>query len=469
MANTDIYPYGQSQEMPAGYPIANDLDTNDAQQSLSAAMGYKLGRIARIRTVFVAANDASDEEKLIADYQCTGTNDEQTIQAAINAIYAAGGGTVKLSKGTFYIDSFANYDANDDGGSYTAIILPADDVVYYDLRIEGTSFGYPYTNTNDTVIRVSNSCYEGLDSSRKYKIFRSPYNNSIVSKSKIALYMETLDIILPYNQKKIMCIDLRYTNKVWMRFVYIRAYISGYNGRTVNLQNPPDAAVEDCVGIRMMGGSNAGLLNTFDSVLCMGFYEGFKLGAEHVIGLNLGALWCVYGYTFGNYPYSECFIHPITLINCSDERNVNLPYFADCGDSRYKDTEDGGQQITIIDYTIERFNELAPGGVLGYYAKEKRPGHFHGEISYTGQLYTGEGSGVQGTKNSKVLKFWEDGHGQRFITRNSAHLLAGSSTERRSYAPNYLQRYWDTDAGKELICTDTANKTWRDTAGNIVT
>lgn len=30
--------------MPAGYPIANDLDTNDAQQALSAAMGYKLAR-----------------------------------------------------------------------------------------------------------------------------------------------------------------------------------------------------------------------------------------------------------------------------------------------------------------------------------------------------------------------------------------------------------------------------------------
>lgn len=30
--------------MPAGYPIANDLNTNDAQKSLSAAMGYKLAR-----------------------------------------------------------------------------------------------------------------------------------------------------------------------------------------------------------------------------------------------------------------------------------------------------------------------------------------------------------------------------------------------------------------------------------------
>lgn len=44
MANTDIYPYGQGGELPAGYPIANDLNTNDARKALSAAMGYKLAR-----------------------------------------------------------------------------------------------------------------------------------------------------------------------------------------------------------------------------------------------------------------------------------------------------------------------------------------------------------------------------------------------------------------------------------------
>lgn len=44
MANTEIKPFGNTQEMPSGYPIANDLDTNDAQQALSAAMGYKLAR-----------------------------------------------------------------------------------------------------------------------------------------------------------------------------------------------------------------------------------------------------------------------------------------------------------------------------------------------------------------------------------------------------------------------------------------
>lgn len=42
MANTYIYPYGQSAKMPDGYPIADDLNTDSAQQALSAKQGKKL-------------------------------------------------------------------------------------------------------------------------------------------------------------------------------------------------------------------------------------------------------------------------------------------------------------------------------------------------------------------------------------------------------------------------------------------
>lgn len=43
MANTNIFPFGQNAEMPAGYPIADNLNTNSAQQALSAKMGKKIG------------------------------------------------------------------------------------------------------------------------------------------------------------------------------------------------------------------------------------------------------------------------------------------------------------------------------------------------------------------------------------------------------------------------------------------
>lgn len=42
MANTNILPFGQNAEMPAGYPIADNLNTDSAQQALSAKQGKKL-------------------------------------------------------------------------------------------------------------------------------------------------------------------------------------------------------------------------------------------------------------------------------------------------------------------------------------------------------------------------------------------------------------------------------------------
>jgi parallel beta-helix repeat protein len=55
-------------------------------------------------TVFVAASDARSEVKALADYVCTGTNDDVTIEQAFAALPAAGG-RVKLSEGTFTFNS----------------------------------------------------------------------------------------------------------------------------------------------------------------------------------------------------------------------------------------------------------------------------------------------------------------------------------------------------------------------------
>lgn len=49
--NTNINPFGQTAELPDGYPIANNLDTDSAQQALSAAMGKELGDIVASRSV----------------------------------------------------------------------------------------------------------------------------------------------------------------------------------------------------------------------------------------------------------------------------------------------------------------------------------------------------------------------------------------------------------------------------------
>lgn len=55
MTNYPIYPYGQGQTMPAGYPIANDLVTDNAQVALSAAMGVQLNE--KVSTVELDLDD----------------------------------------------------------------------------------------------------------------------------------------------------------------------------------------------------------------------------------------------------------------------------------------------------------------------------------------------------------------------------------------------------------------------------
>lgn len=49
MVNQTIYPFGQNGQLPSGYPIADDLVTNSAQQALSAKQGVVLnGKITNI-------------------------------------------------------------------------------------------------------------------------------------------------------------------------------------------------------------------------------------------------------------------------------------------------------------------------------------------------------------------------------------------------------------------------------------
>lgn len=446
MADFNINPFAQSDEIPSEFPIVNDTTTGGVYSALSAQMGKKLAAMTRKNTVFVVASDASDADKLAADYLCDGTNDELTIQSAVNEIYNRGGGTILLSNGTFKIDSFPNHDNSDDGGSDTAILIPSDNTAGYEVRIIGDTF--PYRGDCGTRIVVSDACYESLGANQKCKIFRSTYSSTLANKAKISLMMMNIGIYLPWNQKKIMCIDLRSVNRVYLQFICCYGFRNGYNGYVVDSTNTPAVAVEGCVGIRMTSGSNFGVCNDYKNILCSGFYEGFQVGGEHVIGVNLAGIFNVYSYTFGNYPWTEAFKHPITLINCCDERSVNMPLFVS-----------GQQQISLIDFNFERYAPHTPGGVLGDSAKESTPGTFCGDISYTVQA---------GGSVATNIKFWEHGHGQRFNTINAAQLRACTTSVRNGYAPNYLQHIWDTTLGKEVICVDTANNVWRDTMGNIV-
>lgn len=70
---------------------ANEGSISALESGVSAATYYTL----------VAANNAPDSVKARAQYICDGTADEVQVQAAVDAVKAAGGGRVQLSRGSF--------------------------------------------------------------------------------------------------------------------------------------------------------------------------------------------------------------------------------------------------------------------------------------------------------------------------------------------------------------------------------
>lgn len=66
-----------------------------------AAGGAATHKITRSATIVVAASDSSEKSKAQADYVCDGTNDDVTIQTAINSLQS--GGKVQLMEGNYDI------------------------------------------------------------------------------------------------------------------------------------------------------------------------------------------------------------------------------------------------------------------------------------------------------------------------------------------------------------------------------
>ena len=145
------------------------------------------------------------------------------------------------------------------------------------------------------------------------------------------------------------------------------------------------------------------------------------------------AIFNVYGYTFGNYDWTNAFIHPIVMVRCTDERNVNMPLFKNNG---FTMSGQGKQSITMIAFSVERSSNNTPGDVLKDFAKEEVNGRFYGDITFT---IMGEG-----LTNRVDIPFFANGSGKNFKVRNLAHAIAGTTEERLTYAANNNQEYYDT-------------------------
>ena len=413
----------------------------------------------------VAASDSSSLDKTIADFICTGVNDEVVIQDAITNY-----SEVVLCDGNYYIDSFP-YESP--SGQYNAIVFgktldPYQTFKQVNTFIHGIGKGStrkvnsPNKLVNGAILNVSANCYNNLNSNTQYAIFSAvTYNNErIYPNASIAI--ENISFVLPDNQKKIICIDGWQMANLSLKQICATAIYNVDTSTTSGSITPEllHIPVEGCIGVKGLQGSNFGMGNVWESCFVWGFYEGYAISGEHLVCIDLGARFCNYGFTFNRHEQTISggqWLHPITLINCCDECDFNLPVFGDGYRVERPAETNGRQSIYVIDYNIELLSEYFALG--GDYATETTEGSVYGEITYTGQKVYSEG------KNNVDLKFWEDGHGKNVSTKNMAHAQSGTTSERLTYTPNYMQQYYDTDLNKLLIYDGTS---WIDVLGNII-
>lgn len=404
--------------------------------------------------VIVAPHNYSGDIK--SDFICSGKNDELVIQQAIDKCIRENK-NVLLINGVYHIDSFHDYYG--DNGPKAAICFPNE---WREIIFRGQNHQYGFRNRydNGVVLYVSK---EALDTiSEETDVIRGRWTEKGIQNGA-SLCMENIAIVLANNQHRIRCVDLRRSDRVELKNVSLIGYgVQIEESPAFGLDDPTLIPAVGCIGLTMTDGSNYDYSN-YINVQAWGFDEGIQVGGEHVVCINCGATLGRYGFTFGNYPTRCGSNHPITLINCLDERNINLPLFNMCGDDNGNgDRLQGEQEVTLISFNIERVAERTPGKKLGDLMREVYPGTWKGNIGFTAQP-------AWCHLNSSDFQLWEnDGSGSGIITRNNCHKQICTTAERLSYYPTYGQQIFDTDLNKVVICINPETKKWVDANGTPV-
>lgn len=422
MANTPINPYGQSQG-------------NQVTIGTGTRFSYVL-----------AASDTPAEKKKYADAVCDGINDEVELQQYID-LAIENKRRLLLLTGTYYVDAATKKTVNDNDTFLLADLTTPNEDSGKTLIIEGEDYA------NFALIRLSDAAYEGIDSSKQMMLF-SVYCEYTYG-GRFA--MSNIHFRTPWNQKKVVLFDcLYYGGYARLQDVRCAGYVNDHVSPPVRFDNPPDVAVEGCIGIRFVGKGPNGE-GEINNCIVQGCYEGISINTEWTLCSHSGVAQCVYGWTFGHYKggSTSSSTHPIILLNCGDERNVNLPKFFNPNPSN----QGGKQDIEFFAFSFERAANATPGKQVRDFATEETAGAARGVIYYT----TGQGQG-----NNVNVKFWANGHGRNVHSINMAHARTGDTATRAAFAPTFLQKYYDTDLNKEVTCIDEVNKVWKDNAGNTV-
>lgn len=390
--------------------------------------------------LYIAAADSSEADKRIADYVCSGTNDQDIIQSAIDTVSNEKCGEIRgvriiLLQGNYYISAFPRKNQY---GNVAIMTGPSTNKYgHIAITISGSEC------TESTVIHLTEECYNSLNNNENYSVFGC-YTADWEHTNWNHHLFKSLYVTIPDNQKNIVCFDGRNMGSMGLRRCKC---ICETRGLWANIN--PQLPVENFVAFMGTAGSNNMWESKWEFCQAEGFGQGFAVGSEHLYIQKCTAAFGRYGFTFNNYPRSNfgAVVHPITIVSCADEANANLWKF---GKNEFK------QCIRVHNLSFEVIPEWF--ALDGHFATEENPGDYVGHIDFVGN------NGMY-SHNSVNLQFWEKGSGNNFETVNSTHKKVCSSKERREYCANIGQQLFDTDINKLLIYTENG---WVDTLGNSV-
>lgn len=397
--------------------------------------------ITLLTVLRIAAFDSSEEAKAKADVVCTGEHDELTIQKVLDKFDGNSTETcsIIISDGTYHMDGFHRYG---DATHRTAIKFPQ----IASFKFEGESEIIPRINMN-VKFKVRPQAYDDLEKDEQVCVMLF---SDKIGRNQNNARLRNFQILLPDTQHKVICLNLY---RCWGAIVEnLRMDAAG--------SGPGVMPIEGSVGVRGQNVNTNGIGQYWKDIYCFGFYEAFQMGGEHTVCVGLLGYKSYYGYTFGNYDTVEWGVweHPITLINCSEELCASLPLFNVCGEIRDPNNP-GLQCVDMISHTLELREHENPTLKPVLPAREVIPGTWCGNITFAGNKE------ALSKGNAVDIQFWEKGSGHRFKTRNSAHALAGTTAERLTYTPMYVQTYFDTDLNKLVIFN---GEEWVDVNGNKV-
>lgn len=380
--------------------------------------------------IYVASVNATVTEKENANIICDGVNDELDIQSAYDFLPA--NGTIILSSGDFTFNGA--YKFHDQLNYHCVCAYPK--YSKYELRIKGQGNRAP---DGGTTIHVKDTVVIDGETSIFGGYIANFYADTGVFQFN-GINISDMVIECESGNKNFVVIDLSYAGHGVLHDLGLSCINTGLDYTKFT---------SGAVGLRSYNGYSTGTQNMMERIYTEGFYTGFQLGSEHVICNNLGARMNHIGYTFGEYYYTYgTFDHPITLINCCDEHSCKLPQFIHNG--LPGGNKPSKQEVDMISFNIE----IDPK-IFEDYATESTPDSFCGRIEYT--------IGGVGENVTDYWKFWKEGSGHLFQTRNMAMAYVGTTATRKSYNAEFNQSYYDTDLNKMLWFV---NGKWVDANGN---